>query len=359
VLERVEALVMRSNELTAELLAYLAEVERRRLHLREACSSMFGFCVERLRMSESAAGKRITAARVARLSPAVLEMIARGELHLTAVNMLAAHLSEENHAEVLGRARHRRKREVEKLVAEIASRPDVPSRVVALPRRAPEQVVHAPERVAQPTEQVVHGPERVAQPTEQVVHAPERVATRRPAVVAPLSPRRYEIRVTVDEETHEALRRLQDLLAHQVRDRDPAVIVSRALGLLLERTLAKKAAMTERPRTGKAPEERNRHIPAAVRRAVWQRDKGQCAFVDPKGRRCSATALLQFHHIHNWARGAEHDPKEIELRCRVAPGVATRGSHRSERAGLPHSARRNHGLAPRNALWTAMGGGSG
>ena len=115
-------------------------------------------------MSESAAGKRITAARVARRFPVVLEMIARGEIHLTAVNMLAAHLTEENHAEVLWRARHRSKRDLEKLVAELAPRPDVPSRVLALPHRAAAQPVHAPERVA---------------------HPPERVAAR-PAVVAPL-----------------------------------------------------------------------------------------------------------------------------------------------------------------------------
>jgi hypothetical protein len=144
VLERVAVLVGRSNEITAELLAYLGEVDVRGLHLGQACSSLFAFCVELLHMSESAAGKRITAARVARRFPVVLEMIARGEIHLTAVNMLAAHLTEENQMEVLGRARHRSKRDIEMLVAEIAPRPDVPSRVLPLPRRVAAQEVHAP-----------------------------------------------------------------------------------------------------------------------------------------------------------------------------------------------------------------------
>ena len=74
--------------------------------------------------------------------------------------------------------------------------------------------------------------------SERVAPLPEPVESKRPAVIAPLSPRRYEIRVTVDQETHDRLRQLQDLLA----DRDPAAIVSRALELLLDRTLAKKAA---------------------------------------------------------------------------------------------------------------------
>ena len=301
VLAKVEALVARSNQLTAELLAYLSEVDVRGLHLREACGSLFAFCVERLHMSEGAAGKRITAARVGRRFPLVLEMIARGEIHLTAVNMLAAHLDDGNHVELLERARHRSKREIEKLLAEIAPRSDRASRVRALPDR--------------------------------------------PGVVAPLSPRRYELRVTIDEEAHEALVRLQGLLAHQVPGRDPAVIVSRGLELLLERTLARKAAVTEAPRERAAPEKRTRHIPAAVRRVVWQRDRGQCAYVDRKGRRCSSTHALEYHHVRNWARGAEHDPAEMELRCRshnqyqakIDYGAdfmaASRGSRAGERRG--------------------------
>ena len=329
VLERVEVLVARSNRLTAELLAYLAEVERRGLHLREATGSLFAFCVERLHMSESSAGKRITAARTARRFPLILEMVAGGEIHLTGVNLLGAHLTEENHRELLVRARHRSKRQIEKLVAEIAPKPDAPSRVVALPRPvaapatrpaatpADAQEVHAPDRVDQPTGQVVHAPERVA---SAAVAAAASVRAAPAAVVQPLSPRRYQVRVTVGEEAHAALCQLQDLLSHQVPDRDPAVIVSRALELLLERTLAKKASMTRQPRAAKDPREpasRTRHIPAAVRRAVWTRDEGRCAHVDGRGRRCSSTRFLQFHHLDNWGRGADHTIERIELRCRA------------------------------------------
>src|SRR5688572_32240007 len=120
VLEGVRVLAARSNEITAELLAYLGEVEARGLHLGQACSSLFAFCVERLHMSESAAGKRITAARVARRFPVVLEMIARGDIHLTAVNMLAAHLTADSHAGGLARARHRPQRGLDKPVAHTA-----------------------------------------------------------------------------------------------------------------------------------------------------------------------------------------------------------------------------------------------
>jgi hypothetical protein len=174
----------------------------------------------------------------------VLDMIASGEIHLAAVNLLAAHLTEQNHVELLGRARHRSKREVEKLVAEIAPRPDVRSRVVALPRRSVAATVVEPaaaSRAATVVEPaaasraatVVEPAAASRAATALEVHAPGRAA----ALVAPLSPRRYQTRITVDEETHSTLLRLQDLLSHQVPDRDPAVIISRALDLLLDRTL--------------------------------------------------------------------------------------------------------------------------
>ena len=50
------------------------------------------------------------------------------------------------------------------------------------------------------------------------------------------------------EEAHAALRQLQELMAHEVPDGDPAVIVERALAPLLERKLARKAAVVRRPR---------------------------------------------------------------------------------------------------------------
>ena len=129
----VAVVVGTSNRLTARLLVYLAEVERRDLHLKEGCSSLFSYCVERLGMAEGAAYKRVWAARVGRQFPPVLEMIARGEIHLTGVHLLARHFTEENHVELLGRAAGKTKREIERLVAEVAPRPDVPCRVAALP----------------------------------------------------------------------------------------------------------------------------------------------------------------------------------------------------------------------------------
>src|SRR5215470_8319549 len=88
----LERLVARDHQVTADLLAHLAEVDARRLYLDHACSSMFTYCVTRLHMSEPTAYKRIEAARAARRFPEIFARAAAGELHLTGVTLLAPKL---------------------------------------------------------------------------------------------------------------------------------------------------------------------------------------------------------------------------------------------------------------------------
>ncbi len=72
-LSRLHALVRRGNAIEAELLSHLGEVDARRLYLREACPSMFHYCVRVLHFAESVAYKRIAAARAARRHPEIGE----------------------------------------------------------------------------------------------------------------------------------------------------------------------------------------------------------------------------------------------------------------------------------------------
>jgi hypothetical protein len=82
-LAHVPVLLTRERATTAELIAYLAEIDRRRLYLEQACASLRSFCIERLGYSEDEASKRVRVAHLARQLPAVLDELRSGAIHLT------------------------------------------------------------------------------------------------------------------------------------------------------------------------------------------------------------------------------------------------------------------------------------
>jgi hypothetical protein len=114
-------------------------MDARRLYLGEGCASLFVYCTRVLHMSEHAAYGRIEAARVARRFPIVLERLERGDLTLTNLCLLRPHLTETNSNELFDAACHASKRDVERLIATIAPRPDAPAMVRKLHTHAPAE----------------------------------------------------------------------------------------------------------------------------------------------------------------------------------------------------------------------------
>jgi hypothetical protein len=307
-LETVSQLVTHERNATVALIESLAELDARRLYLGQGCSSLYTYCTRVLHLSEHAAYGRIQAARAVRRYPVILELLTAGSVNLTTLCLVARRLTAENHRRVLTEASGKSKREVEKLVAALRPQPPVPSVIRKLP--SPQPRTPALVDAALPaTEQSV--PETASQP---VVLPPP--AAPRPAIVAPLAPERYKVQFTVSRETYEKLRRAQDLLRHSVPNGDPAVVFERALMLLVADLERKKLAATERPRASRAASAGSRHIPAAVRREVWARDGGRCAFEGNAGR-CTETGFLEFHHVVPFADGGETTVANLQLRCRA------------------------------------------
>jgi hypothetical protein len=79
----------------ANLVAGLGEMDARRLYLGQGCSSMFTYCTHVLHFAEHAAFNRIEAARAARRFPIILTLLADGRVHLSALRLLAPHLTAE------------------------------------------------------------------------------------------------------------------------------------------------------------------------------------------------------------------------------------------------------------------------
>src|SRR6185295_17276396 len=163
----------------------------------------------------------------------LLTMLSEGRLHLTAINLLAPHLTRENRNCLLERATHGSKRQIQELIAEIAPRPDVPGVLRKLPEKrslpgARHPVVSnngedltlalgpapIPERRPGPSPELgldgvagrdhafdTGAPEVATNTTTGF--APARPAS--PSVVQPLTPRRYKVQFTASAEFREKL----------------------------------------------------------------------------------------------------------------------------------------------------------
>jgi hypothetical protein len=324
-LGRLGDLVRQSRRVEAELIAHLGEVDARRLYLREAAASMFVYATRVLHLSEAEAYLRITVARAAREHPALLARLAAGELHLSGAALLAPHLTVGNREMVLARAGHKSKRQIEELLAELAPRPDIPASIRKLPEpRERSQGGQAeaatselrPDGVGAATAQVPDvetGASAAADEwTGAVLQAPR---SRSSDVLTPLARARYRVQFTASEALRDKLERLQAL----VPGSDLATLVEQAVTEKLERLEARRFGRTKAPRktlaeanTSRGP----RSIPAPVRRTVYERAGGRCAFVDASGRRCEARSRLEFHHRHPHGYGGERTPDNISLLCK-------------------------------------------
>ncbi len=316
-LRRLTELVSESRRVEADLVAHIGEVDERRLYARFAFPSMFAYCTRGLHLSEAEAYRRIRVARAARRHPDLLAMLRDGRLHLSGMALLVPLLTPGNRDAVLRRATHQAKREIERLVAELSPQPDVPAMMRKLPQRqrAAAQRPLGPSQQAEPVA-VELVPGTVSELVPGTVGL--QVASSRTAAVAPLSPARYKVQFTASEELHSKLERLIALMRSEVPDGDLAAIVERAVTEKLERLEARRFARSQAPRTTVADAETspdNRHIPAAVRRAVHERDGGRCRFVDERGQRCSEEHRLEFHHRHPFGMGGDHSPGNLSLLC--------------------------------------------
>jgi hypothetical protein len=264
--ERVKLLAECERHASVALIRSLVEFDTRRLYLREGCSSLFVYCTRVLHLSEGSAYNRIETARAAKRYPELLDHLERGELTYTAVRLLSPHLTSHNYAQVLAAAKYRSKQGILELIASLN------------PAAAAPTVI-------------------------------------RRTAVTPLSPELYMLEVTLPQETYEKLRRAQALARHAVPTGDVASILDRALTMLIDHLERRRFGRAESPRASDEPTVlAGRHIPAAVKREVSQRDQGRCAFVGREGR-CEATAFLEFHHLEPYAVGGEPTAKNIELRC--------------------------------------------
>jgi 5-methylcytosine-specific restriction endonuclease McrA len=207
-------------------------------------------------------------------------------------------------------------------------------------------------------------------------------------MVKPLGMARWKVQFTASAELREKLQRLQALMRTSIPDADLAAVIEAAVTEKLDRLEARRfgktKALSRRPQPiraaaliesdapqsetrsalgapRKAPRKAptkdvgppsSRYIPAAVRRAVYERDGGQCTFVDARGNRCTERHRLEFHHAGTpYARGGHHSVRNIRLVCRQHNQYLAELEYGKE--FMERQRRRRDGVS--EALWQSRG----
>ena len=287
-LTQIKNLATTERKITLEILHFLKELDRRRLHCGLGYSSLFTFCVKELHYSESQAYRRIQAMRALSEIPEIESKIEKGKLSIATVSQVQSFFQNQTKVQkegirpgvkidVLKLVEGKSKREVEKILTSIA-----------------------PQTIPQDKVRILDG-------------------------------NHSEIRFVANERLLEKLRRIRDLMSHQEGMNTYAELFEKMADLALDKIDPERKAMrlnsnitktgtqlgaktsvgrTDSPNSKQA-------IPAAVRREVWKKSGGRCSFIDPDSkRRCDSTRYLELDHQVPRAHGGGNELENLRLYCR-------------------------------------------
>lgn len=255
-----------------ELIDVLQEIDKSREYFALGCSSLFRYCTEKLGLGEDETFRLTRVARKAVEVPALKTAIAEGVLTAAKAARIAPVITVANQEEWIGKASTLKHRELER----------------AVKKERPEA-----ERL-------------------------ERVRV--------LNEERSELRVTVNKDVEEKLRRAQvvfrtvgleetlaAVLDFALERRDPLAKAKRAKERLTRKSAGDGGATTRDrggPTAGPAPGTCRVAIPAAVKHQVNLRDLGRCQV-----RGCGETSWTDLHHIKQVSRGGDNSLGNLVTLC--------------------------------------------
>lgn len=301
---------------TIKMLHFINDLERRKTFLELGYSSVFDFCVRRIKYSSSQAGRRIQAARCCRRYPEAWAYLREREVCIMTLAMVESIITDDNKDDVFRRIRGASRREVERLLSEY--RP---------PAALRDRIQYV--QIAQPPARNVHA--------ALLDRSVQRGLPQEWRDSIPVQEKIF-VQFLADDEFLKVFEEVQGLVA----DGDGMTFAELIKIVLMEyrdrhspaarheRRLARTSAAKQEPGAVKkgsthpdshrwecknAQGEGSRHVPDDVRDEVFVRDAGQCTFVGWNGIRCRCTKDLQLDHIKPFAVGGTHDSSNLRLLC--------------------------------------------
>ena len=267
-LARTEFLAREERRIAVSLVEHLREVYRRKLFADCGCDSLFKYCLRILKMSEAQAQRSIDAMRLTETLPEAKVQMEQGEISLSVASQLQSFI----------------RREEKRTVVNLEKKRELLQALQGKSCREAER------------ELLKH----TVQPEQ---HLPEKVRA--------VSPTHSQIQFTASQEQMALFEKARGLLAHA----HPEMNWSELFEAMARKVIAqldpreKKTRRTIPPANGQTASSA-RAVPAALKRAVWQRDQGKCV-------QCGSEHALEMDHCVPFALGGETTFENLRLLCRA------------------------------------------
>ncbi len=311
--EKLVRLTKEENEVTANIVLHLVELDRRRLYRDLGYTSLFAYAVSGLGYSETAAKRRITAARCVSEFPEVHLKLLSKELSLTVISIIAPVLTNKNKEAILAQIMGKSRAEVEWIAGHFRPRGVGFDRIVPI-------VVQKVAEENSVTEEI-NNPEKYLGPQRTQVEISGNKSTQ--LVLEEC----YRFEFSGSKTFKEKLDSVKSLASGRLKS---GATLEEVLELLMddylerhspekreERREARKKKLASKKvlRAKLAKKHRRVSVSRPIKDKVIVRDGFRCTFVSQDGVKCNATKGLHLDHITPRGRGGSNSFQNLRVLC--------------------------------------------
>jgi len=283
--DQAAQIIQRYRSEEKKLISVLQQIEAQFVFRELGYTSMYQYCLERHKISESRAYELIYVSRKCTEVPQLKAAIETGTVSISAAKRIGSVVTQENAELWISQAATLKQKDLERVVATANPKEAVKERVKPVAENRSMLVVGISPDLEKKLERVK---ELVAQSTAKPCNLEQALEQMAALFLERKDPVQRAERVT--------------------QKKSAAVIKPKST------CLSKVASPPKKPAPAVARQTRS-PIPAAIRHQVMLRDRGECQGKIPQGTRCGCRQWTDIHHIRPVSLGGSNDPDNLLTLC--------------------------------------------